>query len=139
MCLVRENSQSCALLSFLLLSTLFPWLSLHTPLFPMHFPASFPCVHFPRLDLLGFWDELPYRPVEAVGDETGPAGLSAGYKLPASTSQQSVLGARPGHHSKTGSRKGLLWSGRRSCFPAARACDACASLLLAGRPSPGSN
>lgn len=41
-----------------------------------------------------------------MGDEPGPAGLSAGYKLPASTPQPSVLGARPAHRSEMGCGQG---------------------------------
>lgn len=41
-----------------------------------------------------------------MGDEPGPAGLSAGYQLPASTPQPSVLGAWPAHCSKMGCGQG---------------------------------
>lgn len=66
-----------------------------------------------------------------MGDEPGPTGLSAVHKLPASVPPPSVLGAESGHCSKMGNRKGLLCSGRRSCFSAGGAYVSCASLQLA--------
>lgn len=74
-----------------------------------------------------------------MGDEPGPTGLSAVHKLPVSMPHRQVLAAQSGHHSKTWNRKGLLCSGRTSCIWAAGAYVACASLLLAGRPSPTSH
>lgn len=80
------------------------------------FCCLFTWVCFPTLDLSDFWDEVSKRPVEAVGSEPEPTGLSAVHKLPASMPPPSVFGSQSGHHSQMGNRKSLLCTGRGSSF-----------------------
>lgn len=50
-----------------------------------------------------------------MGDEPGPGGLSAGYKLPASMSQQSVPGA-PGTTVRRGAGRACCGQGEGAVF-----------------------